>query len=78
MGIGDVKLVFVLGLFLGRSVAVAVIIGLVGPLLPLLILLPIRGPQARKMHLALGPFLALGGMIALLAGSHVIAWYTGG
>ena len=28
------------------------------------------------MHLALGPFLALGGMVALLAGDDVPHWYT--
>jgi prepilin signal peptidase PulO-like enzyme (type II secretory pathway) len=78
MGMGDVKLVFVLGLFLGRSVVVAVIIGLVAPVLPMLALLPRHGLGARKMHLALGPFLALGGMIALLAGDDFISWYTGG
>jgi leader peptidase (prepilin peptidase) / N-methyltransferase len=78
MGIGDVKLVFVLGLFTGRSVVIAVILGLVGPGLPMLLLLPRYGLKARKLHLALGPFLALGGMVALLAGDDIISWYTGG
>ena len=77
MGIGDVKLVFVLGLFLGRSVVVAVIVGLCSVVVPTLVVLPTRGLRARKMHLALGPFLALGGMVALLAGEDIIAWYTG-
>jgi leader peptidase (prepilin peptidase)/N-methyltransferase len=77
MGIGDVKLVFVLGLFLGRSVIVAVIVGLFSVVVPTIAVLPSKGLRARKMHLALGPFLALGGMVALLAGDDVIAWYTG-
>ena len=78
MGMGDVKLAFVLGLFTGRSVVIAVILGLVGPGVPMLLLLPRYGLRARKLHLALGPFLALGGMVALLAGDDVISWYTGG
>ena len=77
MGIGDVKLVFVLGLFLGRTVVVAVIVGLFSVIVPTLAVLPSKGLRARKMHLALGPFLALGGMVALLAGDAVMDWYTG-
>ena len=78
MGIGDVKLAFVLGLFVGRSVVIAVIIGLVGPVVPMIVLLPRYGMRVRKLHLALGPFLALGGMVALLCGDDIISWYTGG
>jgi len=76
MGMGDVKLVFVLGLFLGRAVVVAVMVGLCSVVVPMLAMLPSKGLHARKMHLALGPFLALGGMVALLAGEDIIAWYT--
>lgn len=78
MGMGDVKLAFVLGLFVGRSVVIAVIIGLIGPVVPMILLLPRYGTRVRKLHLALGPFLALGGMVALLAGDDIISWYTGG
>ena len=78
MGMGDVKLAFVLGLFVGRSVVIAVIIGLMGPVVPMILLLPRYGMRVRKLHLALGPFLALGGMVALLAGDDIISWYTGG
>ena len=78
LGIGDVKLAFVLGLFLGRNVAVALIVGLCSVVVPTIAVLPSRGLRARKMHLALGPFLALGGMVALLAGDAIRSWYTGG
>jgi leader peptidase (prepilin peptidase)/N-methyltransferase len=73
-----VKLAFVLGLFVGRSVVIAVIIGLIGPVVPMILLLPRYGTRVRKLHLALGPFLALGGMVALLFGEDIISWYTGG
>ena len=78
MGIGDVNLAFVLGLYVGSSVVIAIIIGLVGPVVPMILLLPRYGTRVRKLHLALGPFLALGGMVALLAGDDIISWYTGG
>jgi leader peptidase (prepilin peptidase)/N-methyltransferase len=78
MGMGDVKLAFVLGLFTGRSVVIAIVLGLIGPGVPMMLLLPRYGLRARKLHLALGPFLALGGMVALLAGDDIISWYTGG
>jgi len=78
LGMGDVKLAFVLGLFLGTSVVVAIVAGLVASAVPALVLMLVHGRRARKMHLALGPFLALGGMLALLAGEGVINWYTGG
>lgn len=77
LGMGDVKLAFVLGIFLGRSVTVAIVVGLISSAVPAILLMLIHGRKARKMHLALGPFLAFGGMVALLAGDDVIAWYTG-
>ncbi len=77
MGIGDVKLAFVLGLFLGRNVIVAVIVGLLSVIVPAIAMLPSKGLRTRKMHLALGPFLALGGVVALLAGDEIADWYTG-
>jgi prepilin signal peptidase PulO-like enzyme (type II secretory pathway) len=46
MGMGDVKLAFVLGLFVGRSVVIAVIIGLIGPVVPMILLLPRYGMVA--------------------------------
>jgi leader peptidase (prepilin peptidase)/N-methyltransferase len=78
LGLGDVKLAFVLGLFLGKAVIVAVIAGLVFASVAGIILILVNGRGARKTHLALGPFLALGGMLALLAGDGVMSWYTGG
>ncbi len=75
MGMGDVKLVAVMGLFLGSSVAVAVLVGvLVGALAGLGVMLA-RGPSARKLAVPFGPFLALGGVVGLLAGQQLIDWY---
>ena len=48
MGMGDVKLVFVLGLFLGRTVVVAVIVGLFSVVVPTLAVLPSKGLRAAR------------------------------
>jgi len=75
LGMGDVKLSLMLGAFLGRGVAVALIGGLLAASLPSLALLLVHGRSGRKMTLALGPYLALGGVVALLFGPDVLHWY---
>jgi leader peptidase (prepilin peptidase)/N-methyltransferase len=76
MGMGDVKLAAVLGLFLGRSVAVAILAAvLIGTLVGSLVMARLGVQQGRKTAVPFGPFLALGGVIALLAGPDIIHWY---
>ncbi len=75
MGLGDVKLVAVMGLFLGRTVAAALLIALlVGSLVGIAMILR-EGSSARKRAIPFGPFLALGGVVALLVGNHLVDWY---
>lgn len=75
LGMGDVKLSLMLGAFLGRGVAVALIGGLLAASLPSIVLLLVHGRGGRKLTLALGPYLALGGVVALLFGPDVLHWY---
>jgi leader peptidase (prepilin peptidase) / N-methyltransferase len=75
LGMGDVKLAGMLGAFLGSAVAVALAAGLFAAALPSVFLLARGGRSARGMTLALGPFLALGGVVALLFGHQVLHWY---
>jgi len=75
MGMGDVKLAFLLGVGLGRTVPVAVMIGMVSALVPSVVLLARHGSAARKMAIPFGPFLAFGGVIALFAGGAILHWY---
>jgi leader peptidase (prepilin peptidase)/N-methyltransferase len=76
MGFGDVKLVAVLGLFLGRDVAVAVFVALIsGVLVGLVIMRRMGVAQGRKTKVPFGPFLALGGVVAVLAGSALVDAY---
>lgn len=76
MGMGDVKLAAVLGLFLGRSVAVAVLGGvLAGTLVGVAIMARVGVGEGRKTAVPFGPFLAFGGVVALLAGPPIVHWY---
>jgi leader peptidase (prepilin peptidase)/N-methyltransferase len=77
MGMGDVKLAGVLGLYLGRAVGLAVLIGLVaGVLVGGVIMARVGAREGRKMAIPFGPFLALGGIIAIFAGDAVADWYS--
>jgi leader peptidase (prepilin peptidase) / N-methyltransferase len=75
LGMGDVKLAMMMGAFLGKGVSVAILGGLLAASLPALVLLVVHGKGARRMTLALGPYLALGGVVALLFGPDVLHWY---
>ena len=77
MGLGDVKLTAAMGLFLGRAVAPAILIALLIGSLVGLVLIARHGSEARKMAIPFGPFLALGGVIAMLAGDQLIDIYLG-
>jgi leader peptidase (prepilin peptidase) / N-methyltransferase len=75
MGMGDVKLAAVMGLYLGSAVAPALLIAvLAGTAVGLGVML-IQGSGARKLAVPFGPFLALGGVVALLAGDQLIDAY---
>jgi leader peptidase (prepilin peptidase)/N-methyltransferase len=76
MGMGDVKLAGVLGLFLGRSVGVALFVGVIaGTLVGAAIMAREGVEKGRKTAVPFGPFLALGGVVALLAGPPLVHWY---
>jgi len=77
MGLGDIKLAAVMGLYLGRSVGPALLIGFAAGALFGLALIALRGAAARKQAVPFGPFLALGGVAALLAGEQMVDWYLG-
>jgi leader peptidase (prepilin peptidase) / N-methyltransferase len=76
MGMGDVKLAFVMGLFLGRDVGVALLAGLLAGSIVGIAIMALKGVAAgRKTAIPFGPFLAFGGVVGLLAGEPVVDWY---
>lgn len=78
MGMGDVKLAGVLGLFLGRAVAPALLVAFLAGTVAGLGIMAVKGVQAgRKTPIPFGPFLALGGLVGLYAGGALVDWYLG-
>ena len=76
MGVGDIKLAGVLGLFLGRAVGPAIFIALLtGTVVGGLIMARKGVQEGRKTKVPFGPFLALGGYVALLVGDAMVDWY---
>jgi leader peptidase (prepilin peptidase) / N-methyltransferase len=76
MGMGDVKLVAMLGLYLGRAVAPAVLIALAtGTIVGIGIMARQGTREGRKFKVPFGPFLAVGGMTAFFVGDDIVDWY---
>ena len=77
MGLGDVKLTATMGLFLGRALAPAVLVALLAGSAVGLALIARHGASARRMTIPFGPFLALGGVVGMLAGTQLLDAYLG-
>jgi leader peptidase (prepilin peptidase)/N-methyltransferase len=78
MGMGDAKLVGVLGLYLGRGVAPAFLVAFAaGTAIGVAIMLRKGLADGRKTAVPFGPFLALGGVVGALAGDELVQAYLG-
>jgi leader peptidase (prepilin peptidase)/N-methyltransferase len=78
MGMGDVKLAGVLGLFLGSAVAPALMIALVTGVIVSVGVIASKGVAGgRKTAIPFGPFLAFGGFVAMLVGTGLMDSYLG-
>lgn len=77
MGLGDVKLAFLLGLLLGYP---GILVGLYAAFLTGAtagVILMMVGKKTLKSTIAFGPFLIIGTMIALVFQVPIIAWWKG-
>ena len=76
MGMGDVRLAGVMGLYLGTSVLPALLVAFVsGTVVGVAIMSRHGVAEGRKMGVPFGPFLAFGGVIALLVGHDLVEAY---
>ena len=75
MGLGDVKLLAMMGAFLGwRSILFIIMVGsFSGALVGITVMLLKK--KDRKYAIPFGPFLSLGGLSYLLYGQEIIHWY---
>ena len=75
MGMGDVKLALLMGAALGKTVSVALMLGMLAAMVPGIVLLARHGKAGRKMGVPFGPFLALGSVVALFWGHDLLHAY---
>jgi leader peptidase (prepilin peptidase) / N-methyltransferase len=77
MGMGDVKFAGMMGLFLGRAVAAAMLIALLAGMVAGMIVIARRGARAgRKTAIPFGPFLAAGAVAAVYVGQPLVDLYV--
>jgi leader peptidase (prepilin peptidase)/N-methyltransferase len=77
MGMGDVKLAGMMGLFLGTAVGPAILVALLsGTLLGALIIARKGASEGRKTAVPFGPFLALGALVGVFAGQPMVDLYV--
>jgi leader peptidase (prepilin peptidase)/N-methyltransferase len=75
MGMGDVKLAGAMGLYLGLSLVPAMLVAFLTGSLVGGVMMAREGMQARKKAVPFGVFLALGGIVGVLAGPELIELY---
>jgi leader peptidase (prepilin peptidase) / N-methyltransferase len=75
MGMGDVKLAGAMGLYLGLSLIPAMLTAFLTGSLVGLVMMAREGVEARKKAVPFGVFLALGGIVGVLAGPELIELY---
>jgi leader peptidase (prepilin peptidase) / N-methyltransferase len=76
MGMGDVKLAGVMGLFLGRAVAPAIFAALIaGTVVGAVVIARFGAKDGRKKGIPFGPWLAFGSLVGLFWGDQIVDWY---
>ena len=76
MGMGDVKLAGAMGLYLGSWVAPAMLVAFLAGSIVGIAIIAREGRDARKKGVPFGPFLALGGLVGILAGAELVDIYV--
>ena len=78
MGLGDVKMMFMVGAYLGWRLTIRnIFLGVFSGSLIGITLMLRQGKRDMKMRLPFGVFLGIGAIAALLIGSQIVEWYAG-
>jgi len=77
MGLGDVKMMFMVGAFLGwRLTILTILVGALSGSVAGIVVMYKRGGRNLQMMLPFGIFLGIGAIVSLLFGSKIIHWYV--
>ena len=77
MGFGDVKMMLMVGAFLGwRLTILTILLGALTGSIAGIIVMYRRGGRNLQMMLPFGIFLGIGSVVSLLFGARIIAWYA--
>jgi leader peptidase (prepilin peptidase)/N-methyltransferase len=78
MGLGDVKMMFMVGAYLGwRLTILNIFLGVLSGSLIGIVLMARQGKRNMQMLLPFGVFLGIGAIAALLIGPQIVEWYAG-
>jgi len=78
MGLGDVKMMFMVGAYLGwRLTILTIFIGVFSGSIIGTLLMMRQGKRDMTMLLPFGVFLGIGAVAALLVGPQIVQWYAG-
>lgn len=78
MGLGDVKMMFMVGAYLGwRLTILTIFFGVLSGSIIGMALMARQGKKDMQMLLPFGVFLGIGSILALLVGQHIVEWYAG-
>jgi leader peptidase (prepilin peptidase)/N-methyltransferase len=78
MGLGDVKMMFMVGAYLGwRLTILNIFLGVLSGSIIGIALMMRQGRRNMQMLLPFGVFLGIGAIAALLIGSNIVEWYAG-
>ncbi len=78
MGLGDVKMMFMVGAYLGwRLTILTIFVGVLSGSIIGIGLMARQGKKDMQMLLPFGVFLSIGAIVSLLFGSHLVEWYAG-
>jgi|ERR1700730_11345668 len=78
MGLGDVKMMFMVGAYLGwRLTILTIFMGVLSGSIIGIVLMMRQGKRDMQMLLPFGVFLGIGSIVALLVGPNIVEWYAG-
>lgn len=78
MGLGDVKMMFMVGAYFGwRLTILTIFLGVFSGSVIGIVVAVVQGRKDLKFHLPFGIFLGIGAIAALLVGPQIVDWYAG-